>query len=102
MNCISVAPCQERCGEPCECQIYEKYVRNVIIGHFGLRASEGENGEMSGIRTWTSGFSLGSNHVGFGINEFFGTAEYSPSKGSPTKEHEVRVQVSWDFEKLKK
>ena len=34
------------CGEPCECQIYETYVRNVNIGHFGLRASEGENGEM--------------------------------------------------------
>ena len=90
------------CGEPCECQIYEKYVQNVSIGHFGLRASEGENGEMSGKRSWTSGFSLGSNHVGFGINEFFGTAEYSPSKGSPTKEHEVSVQVSWDFKKLKK
>jgi len=90
------------CGEQCECQIYEKYVLNVSIGHFGLRASEGKNGDMSGNRSWTSGFSLGSNHVGFGINEFFGTAEYSPSKGSPTKEHEVSVQVFWDFEKLKK
>ena len=89
------------CGDPCECQIYEKYVRNVSIGHFGLRASEGENGEMSGNRSWTSGFPLASNHVGFGINEFFGTAKYSPSKGSPTKEHEVSVQVSWDFKKLK-
>jgi hypothetical protein len=90
------------CGDACECQIYEKYVRNVIIGHFGLRASEGENGEMSGNRSWTSGSEVPDDHIGFGINEFFGTTEYSPSKGSPNKEIDVHVQVSWNFEKLKK
>jgi|GEM_PF-2838531 len=90
-------------GEPCECQIYEKYVRNVNIGNFIIRATEGKNGEMSGSRSWTYGFSsIGSESVGIMINEIFGITEYSPSKGSPTKEHDVNVQVSWNFEKLKK
>lgn len=90
------------CGEPCECQIYETYVRNVNIGHFGLRASEGKNGDMSGNRSWTSGSEVPDDYIGFGINEFFGRSEYSPSKGSPNKEIDVHVQVSWNFEKLKK
>lgn len=90
------------CSKPCECQIYESYIRNVKIGHFGLRATEGKNGEMRGNRSWTSGSHFSHDHIGFGINEFFGRSEYSPTKGSPNKDHDVHMQVSWNFERLKK